>query len=78
MILNRFLYRSQRAINKCYNLVDMSRRSLTYERRLLKYSKRGSSVMIPGFDRDLVNIANSHKVPKQFIYFNFIYNLFLY
>ena len=49
------LPRAQRAINKGYNLVDMSRRSLTYEPRLFKYSKRGFAVAIPGFDRNRVD-----------------------
>lgn len=45
------LERACRAITRGYNLVDMSRRSLTYESRLYKYSKRGFAVAIPGFDR---------------------------
>ncbi len=49
------LPRTQRAINRQYNLVDMGRRSLTYETRLFKYSQRGFSVAIPGFDRDQVD-----------------------
>ena len=32
--------RSVRAVSKGYNLVNMSRRSLSYETRLRKYSKR--------------------------------------
>jgi hypothetical protein len=34
------LPRAQRALKRRYNLVDVSRRSLTYEIRLFKYSKR--------------------------------------
>eukprot|EP00026_Physarum_polycephalum_P000150 Phypoly_transcript_00150.p1 GENE.Phypoly_transcript_00150~~Phypoly_transcript_00150.p1 ORF type:complete len:1663 (-),score=347.22 Phypoly_transcript_00150:165-5153(-) len=49
------LERACRAITRGYNLVDMSRRSLTYESRLYKYSKRGFAVAIPGFDRNKVN-----------------------
>ena len=49
------LPRTQRAINKEFNLVDMSRRSLTYETRLFKYSQRGFAVAIPGFDRHRVD-----------------------
>jgi hypothetical protein len=45
------LPRARRAINKAYNLVDLSRRSLTYEVRLHKYAKRGFAVAVPGFDR---------------------------
>jgi hypothetical protein len=33
----------------------MSRRSLTYETRLFKYSKRGFAVAIPGFNRNRVD-----------------------
>ena len=33
--------RAQRALCKRYNLVNMSRRSLSYETRLAKYSRRG-------------------------------------
>jgi hypothetical protein len=49
------LPRTQRAINKEFNLVDMSRRSLTYETRLFKYSQRGFAVGIPDFDRSHVD-----------------------
>lgn len=45
------LERACRAITRGFNLVDMSRRSLTYEQRLFKYSKRGFAVAIPGFKR---------------------------
>ena len=41
------LPRSYRSITKQYNLIDLSRRSLTYETRLQKYSKRGFSVKFP-------------------------------
>ena len=34
------LPRAHRALTKRYNLVDLTRRSLTYEIRLFKYSKR--------------------------------------
>lgn len=57
--------RSQRALNKQYNFVDMGRRSLTYEVRLFKYSKRGFAVMIPGFDRGRVNQEIFQKPVKQ-------------
>lgn len=57
--------RSQRALNKQYNFVDMGRRSLTYEVRLFKYSKRGFAVLIPGFDRGRVNQQIFEKTVKQ-------------
>jgi len=44
------LPRCRRAILKGYNLVDLTRRSLTYEIRLLKYSKRGFAVAVPGLE----------------------------
>ncbi|KAH3745603.1 ankyrin repeat protein [Pelomyxa schiedti] len=47
--------RAIRALTKRYNLVDMSRRSLTYEVRLYKYSKRGFAVAVPNFSRDRVD-----------------------
>jgi hypothetical protein len=49
------LPRTRRAINKEYCLVDMSRRSLTYETRLYKYSLRGFAVAVPDFDRAKVD-----------------------
>jgi len=48
------LPRAVRALNARYNLVDLSRRSTTYELRLFKYSKRGFCVMVPGLDRSRV------------------------
>ena len=48
------LPRGRRALNKRYNLVDLSRRSLTYEYRLQKYSKRGFGVRIPNYQPDRV------------------------
>eukprot|EP01059_Diplonema_ambulator_P025062 TRINITY_DN42042_c0_g1_i1.p1 TRINITY_DN42042_c0_g1~~TRINITY_DN42042_c0_g1_i1.p1 ORF type:complete len:1754 (+),score=585.15 TRINITY_DN42042_c0_g1_i1:52-5313(+) len=52
--------RARRAINKQINLVDMTRRSLTYEVRLAKYAKRGFAVAIPDVDAArLVNVNRS-------------------
>eukprot|EP01094_Clydonella_sp_ATCC50884_P018403 TRINITY_DN33_c0_g1_i1.p1 TRINITY_DN33_c0_g1~~TRINITY_DN33_c0_g1_i1.p1 ORF type:complete len:1290 (-),score=370.68 TRINITY_DN33_c0_g1_i1:92-3961(-) len=48
------LPRALRAINRRANLVDLSRRSLTYETRLYKYGKRGFSVIVPGADSSRV------------------------
>eukprot|EP01122_Echinamoeba_exundans_P015092 TRINITY_DN7025_c1_g1_i1.p1 TRINITY_DN7025_c1_g1~~TRINITY_DN7025_c1_g1_i1.p1 ORF type:complete len:798 (+),score=227.94 TRINITY_DN7025_c1_g1_i1:99-2492(+) len=47
--------RFQRALTKRYNLVNNSRRSLTYEQRLYKYSKRGFAVAVPGLDKSRVD-----------------------
>ena len=49
------LPRGRRSLTKGFNLVDLSRRSLTYEHRLLKYSKRGFAVLVPGYDREKVS-----------------------
>eukprot|EP01129_Flabellula_baltica_P012849 TRINITY_DN5867_c0_g1_i1.p1 TRINITY_DN5867_c0_g1~~TRINITY_DN5867_c0_g1_i1.p1 ORF type:complete len:1757 (+),score=367.23 TRINITY_DN5867_c0_g1_i1:16-5286(+) len=59
------LPRAKRAITKRYNLVDMSRRSLTYESRLYKYAKRGFSVAVPGLHRHLINPDLFEKSPKD-------------
>eukprot|EP00004_Rigifila_ramosa_P006668 TRINITY_DN1758_c0_g1_i12.p1 TRINITY_DN1758_c0_g1~~TRINITY_DN1758_c0_g1_i12.p1 ORF type:complete len:903 (+),score=178.72 TRINITY_DN1758_c0_g1_i12:636-3344(+) len=49
------LDRCRRALTKQYNLVDLTRRSLTYESRLFKYSKRGFSVAVPNLKREKIN-----------------------
>eukprot|EP00698_Gefionella_okellyi_P005555 TRINITY_DN15060_c0_g1_i1.p1 TRINITY_DN15060_c0_g1~~TRINITY_DN15060_c0_g1_i1.p1 ORF type:complete len:1172 (+),score=237.92 TRINITY_DN15060_c0_g1_i1:70-3516(+) len=41
------LPRARRAINEQYNLVDLDRRSITYEYRLYKYARRGFRVGVP-------------------------------
>ena len=60
------LPRARRALTKQYNLVDLSRRSLTYEMRLHKYSTRGYEVKVPGMDAS--KISNN-------LYFNTIGNV---
>ena len=47
--------RARRALNKGYNLVNMTRRSLTYETRLKKYAKRGYAVAVPNLDKARVD-----------------------
>eukprot|EP00698_Gefionella_okellyi_P019500 TRINITY_DN5980_c0_g3_i1.p1 TRINITY_DN5980_c0_g3~~TRINITY_DN5980_c0_g3_i1.p1 ORF type:complete len:740 (+),score=131.52 TRINITY_DN5980_c0_g3_i1:952-3171(+) len=47
--------RAWHALTHQYNLIDLGRRSLTYETRLLKYSKRGYAVAVPGLDRGRVD-----------------------
>jgi len=59
------LPRAQRALTKRYNLVDMSRRSLTYEARLYKYAKRGFAVAVPGLDKQLVRADLYQKKPHE-------------
>ncbi|GBG29004.1 BTB/POZ domain-containing protein KCTD7 [Hondaea fermentalgiana] len=46
------LPRAIRAISRGFNLIDVARRSPTYESRLAKYGKRGFRVAVPGFDRN--------------------------
>jgi hypothetical protein len=52
------LPRFKRAITMGLNLVDESRRSTSYERRLLKYSQRGFAVAIPGLSRPAMGLAS--------------------
>eukprot|EP01125_Pyxidicula_operculata_P005044 TRINITY_DN1852_c3_g2_i1.p1 TRINITY_DN1852_c3_g2~~TRINITY_DN1852_c3_g2_i1.p1 ORF type:complete len:1923 (-),score=635.24 TRINITY_DN1852_c3_g2_i1:335-6103(-) len=59
------LPRAHRALTKRYNLVDMSRRSLSYETRLYKYAKRGFSVAVPGLLRHLVPSSLYQQRPWQ-------------
>jgi hypothetical protein len=47
--------RFKRALTKRYNLVNISRRSLTYEQRLYKYSKRGFAVAVPNLDKSRIS-----------------------
>lgn len=47
--------RGLRAITKGYNLVDATRRSASYEARLVKYARRGFAVMVPGLDKTRVH-----------------------
>lgn len=47
--------RFRRALNKRYNLVNMSRRSITYEQRLYKYGKRGFAAAVPDLDKARVD-----------------------
>ncbi|KAJ3445881.1 putative reductase [Anaeramoeba flamelloides] len=47
--------RARRAITKQYNLIDLSRRSPSYEYRLLKYARRGFCVAVPNMKKELIN-----------------------
>lgn len=70
--------RFKRALTKRYNLVNTrynrlpakvinfnSRRSLTYESRLFKYSKRGFAVAVPNLDKSRVDTRIFSKDFKQ-------------
>lgn len=46
--------RCARALTTQTNLVDLSRRSASYEMRLYKYVKRGFSIAIPGLEKEKV------------------------
>jgi len=59
------LPRARRALTKQFNLVDLSRRSLTYEIRLHKYSTRGFAVKIPGLDLTKVNENLYHRKTSE-------------
>lgn len=47
--------RTALAIMTQTNIIDMSRRSPSYEMRLAKYAQRGFEVLVPGLDRDRVD-----------------------
>eukprot|EP00339_Tiarina_fusa_P029651 CAMPEP_0117004946 /NCGR_PEP_ID=MMETSP0472-20121206/5747_1 /TAXON_ID=693140 ORGANISM="Tiarina fusus, Strain LIS" /NCGR_SAMPLE_ID=MMETSP0472 /ASSEMBLY_ACC=CAM_ASM_000603 /LENGTH=1154 /DNA_ID=CAMNT_0004706065 /DNA_START=652 /DNA_END=4116 /DNA_ORIENTATION=- len=55
------LPRARRALTKQFNLVDLSRRSLTYEIRLHKYSKRGFRVKVPTLQMNRVDKNLYHR-----------------
>lgn len=57
--------RFKRALTKRYNLVNISRRSLTYEQRLYKYSRRGFAVAVPNLDKNRVNSDIFKKQVKE-------------
>ncbi|KAI8894622.1 hypothetical protein BC833DRAFT_208230 [Globomyces pollinis-pini] len=54
------LPRFSRSIITGYNLVDISRRSPSYEYRLYKYSKRGFGVLVEGVNRNDIDFDYSH------------------
>lgn len=47
--------RCHRAMTHQYNVVDMSRRSPSYEMRLAKYGERGFAVLLPSLDRKKID-----------------------
>ena len=47
--------RAIRAFNTRCNMIDMTRRSLSYEARLFKYAKRGFATVLRGMSRNEIN-----------------------
>lgn len=39
-----------------YNIIDLTRRSTTYEKRLLKYLERGFGIIMPAFDMNIIDL----------------------
>ncbi|KAJ5074185.1 hypothetical protein M0811_00814 [Anaeramoeba ignava] len=58
-------YRCCRALTKQYNLIDLSRRSPSYEYRLYKYHFRGFAVVIPDYDPKRVDQSIFLKFPNH-------------
>jgi serine/threonine protein kinase len=56
--------RFMRSIAMRYNLVDITRRSLTYEYRLWKYSLRGFAVACPGLQSHFIDLAKEWSVEQ--------------
>ncbi|KAI9032166.1 hypothetical protein DFJ74DRAFT_653493 [Hyaloraphidium curvatum] len=52
--------RCARALTTQSNMVDLSRRSPSYELRLFKYAKRGFSIVVPDLDKDRVKKFPDH------------------
>jgi len=59
-----FSGRAAVAITARRNVVDLTRRSPTYEKRLLKYVRRGFGVLVPGFDPQTVRQYKLSKLVK--------------
>lgn len=57
--------RAHYAITNRRNIIDMTRRSITYEYRLKKYNERGYGVVIPEFDKSKINYRIFSKSPSQ-------------
>ena len=63
------LPRTIRSLRYRTNIVNMSRRSTTYETRLLKYAQRGFAIGVAALDLNTVTIhAFMHCSPHQFYY----------
>ena len=48
--------RSCRALSTRVNMVDLSYRSWSYEKRLIKYAKRGLAIGVPGLRREDIEL----------------------
>eukprot|EP01090_Pellita_catalonica_P000570 TRINITY_DN10390_c0_g1_i2.p1 TRINITY_DN10390_c0_g1~~TRINITY_DN10390_c0_g1_i2.p1 ORF type:complete len:665 (-),score=119.73 TRINITY_DN10390_c0_g1_i2:35-2029(-) len=57
--------RSRRSVVKRYNLVNKTRRSATYEKRLIKYAKRCFSVVVPKLKPDELDDQLFYKKPWE-------------
>ncbi len=58
-------HRALYAIKNKRNIVDMTRRSLAYEFRLVKYNERGYAIVVPNLDKDRINYRIYSKTPTQ-------------
>ncbi|KAJ3412533.1 Protein mono-ADP-ribosyltransferase parp4 [Chytridiales sp. JEL 0842] len=56
------LPRALRALTRSYNLVDMTRRSASYEHRLYKYTKRNFAIAIPKSQVDFTKVIKGRVV----------------
>ena len=56
--------RSCRAFSTRVNLVDLSFRSWSYEKRLIKYAKRGFAIGVPGLRREDIELREYLEVTK--------------
>jgi len=59
------LPRARHALTTRHNVLDLSRRSLTYELRLDKYGRRGFGLLLPGVDLARVNAAIYTYAPSE-------------
>ena len=58
--------RSLYALTRNVNVVNPTRRSLTYESRLYKYAKRGFAVVVPGLELARINEAAVRSAGEQY------------
>lgn len=54
--------RSCRAFSTRVNMIDLSFRSWSYEKRLIKYAKRGFAIGVPGLQREKIELRNYRDV----------------
>jgi len=58
-------HRAHYAITNRRNIVDLTRRSIAYEFRLVKYNERGYGIVVPNFDINRINYRLFSKTPVQ-------------